>query len=57
MTETTNGTVRADYAFDGRIDVKKFLKGIMDGGENMKGATYRKDRCEELFRQGVQAKN
>jgi len=57
MTETTNGTVWADYAFDGRIDAKKFLKGIMDGGVNVKGATYGKDQCEDPFHQGVQAKN
>lgn len=57
MTETTNGTVWADYAFDGRVDAKKFLKGIMDCGENIKGATYGKDQCEGPFHQGAQAKN
>ena len=56
MTET-NGTVLADYAFDGRVDAKKFLKGIMDGEINMRGAAYGKDQCEEPFHQGVQAKN
>ena len=57
ITETTNGTVWANYAFDGRIDEKKFLKGIMDGGENMKGVTYGEDQYEGPFRQGVQTKH
>ncbi|KAG0636572.1 hypothetical protein HOY80DRAFT_1088220 [Tuber brumale] len=57
MIETREGTTWAEYAFDGRTDAKKFLKGIMAGREHMKGPIYGKDQCEEPLHQGAKAKN
>ena len=48
MTEATNRTTPADYAFDGRVDAKKFPNRIIEGGENMKGAAY-ENQCKEPF--------
>lgn len=57
ITETTNVTVWAHYAFDDRIDAKKLLIWITNHEENMKGVTWRKDQSEGPFHQGVQAKS
>ncbi|PWW75874.1 hypothetical protein C7212DRAFT_344650 [Tuber magnatum] len=57
IVETPDGMSWAEYAFDGRIDAKKFLKGIMTGREHMKGPIYGKDQCEEPLHQGAKAKS
>jgi len=57
MVEAADGTLWADYAFDGRADAKRFLKGIMDGRENTKSPMYGKDQCEAPLHQGVQTKS
>ncbi|KAG0129507.1 hypothetical protein HOY82DRAFT_540743 [Tuber indicum] len=57
IIETHDGATWAEYAFDGRNEANKFLKGIMACREHMKRPIYGKDQCEEPLHQGAKGKN
>ncbi|RPA93735.1 hypothetical protein L873DRAFT_1508238 [Choiromyces venosus 120613-1] len=55
--QDADGTLYAEYAFDGRNDAKKFLEEIKVGHEHLKFFGYGRDPCEQPLHVGDDTKS